>query len=317
VDRPNKLTKSPLAVARHALTVGSAVLRLYAHKFSPKKYTQPQLFACLVLKTFFKTDYRGLAVLLHDYDALRWYIGLRAVPHFTTFQKASRRLLKFASARRLFRDTIRRFLKRRQRLKRVAVDSTGLDCGQRSLYYVRRRAGRTKRWQTVAYSRYAKLEAAFDCQSHLLVAALVGRGPRPDTDRFVPLLDAVLAQVRVNAILGDAGYDSETNHGYARDRHGVLSFIPATAGRPTSKLPTGKYRRRMRQRLNKHYGSYGQRWQAETGISMIKRRLAATVNARRYWNQCRELLFLAITYNILLLYAAAGFLQSSPDPLFG
>jgi hypothetical protein len=179
---------------------------------------------------------------------------------------------------------------------------------------VRRRQGPEKRWKTVAYSRYAKLEAAFDCDSHLLVAALVGRGPRPDVDRFIPLLDRVLSQVRVHAVLGDAGFDSEGNHRHARDRRGVLSFIPATQGRPTSKLPTGKYRRRMRQRLTKDYGRYGQRAQAETGFSMVKRRVASTVNDRGYWSQCRELSLLAISYNVLLLYAAAGFLQSQSDP---
>src|SRR5262249_49477532 len=91
-------------------------------------------------------------------------------------------------------------------------------------------------------------------------------------------------------------------------------YIPATIGRPTSKPPSGRYRRLMKRRLNKSYGSYGQRWQVETGISMLKRRLASSVQGRSYWSQCRELLLLGISYNLLLLYAAAGFLQSTPDP---
>lgn len=295
------LTKSPLRVAREALAVARGCLRPYAHKFSPKKFTQPQLFACLVLKTFLKTDYRGLATHLADHSDLRAVLGLKVVPHFTTPQKASRRLLRQPRARRLFRTTIHRFLRRRQRLQRAALDSTGLDCGHASRYYIRRRNGVAKRWQTVAYSYYAKLEAAFDCRSHLMVGVLVGRGPRPDTDRFVPLLDTTLANVRIRSALADAGYDSEANHHYARERCGVRSFIPATGGRPTTKLPTGKYRRRMRQRLNKAYGRYGQRSQAETGFSMFKRRLGALVSGRSYWSQCRELLLMAITYNIMLV----------------
>ena len=297
----SKLTKSPLRVARQALAAAAEVLRPYAHKYSPKKFTQPQLFACLVLKTFFKTDYRGLAAHLADHSDLRAALGLTVVPHFTTPQKASRRLLRLPEARRLFRAAVRRFLKRRRRVKRAALDSTGLDCGHASRYYVRRRNGAARRWQTVAYSRYAKLEASFACQSHLMLAALAGRGPRVDTDRFVPLLDATLANVGVGAALADAGYDSEANHQHARERRGVRSFIPATIGRPSAKPPAGRYRRRMRQRLNKDYGKYGQRWQAETGFSMFKRRLGAVVHARKYWNQCRELLLMAITYNILLL----------------
>src|SRR5262245_52602809 len=129
------LSKSPVRVARQALVTGTQALARYAHRFSPKKYTQPQLFACLVLKTFFRTDYRGLTALLHDHSDLRAVLSLRHVPHFTTLQKASRRLLRLPKARRLFATTVRRFLRRRRRVRRAAFDSTGLDCGRRSTYY--------------------------------------------------------------------------------------------------------------------------------------------------------------------------------------
>jgi hypothetical protein len=295
------LTKSPRHVARQALAVATKVLRPYAHKFSPKRYTQPQLFVCLVLKTFFKTDYRGLTAILGEWDSLRAAFGLRFVPHFTTLQKASRRLLRLPRARRLLGATIRRHMGRRRRVKRVAFDSTGLDCGQRSFYYVRRRCATSKRWQRVTYSRYAKLELAVDTANHLVLAALTGRGPRPDTDRFVPLLKATLGQVRVGSVLADAGFDSEPNHRHAREQCGVRSFIPATIGRPTRKPPSGRHRRRMKQRLNKHYGRYGQRWQVECTNSMIKRRLTTTVAARSYWGQCRELLLIVLTYQCMLV----------------
>src|SRR6516225_9537238 len=145
----SRLTKSPLRVARAALAVAQRSLRPYAHKFSPKKYTQHQLFACLVLKTFLKTDYRGLAEHLADHSDLRDALGLQAVPHYTTPQKASRRLLHRPRARRLFRTTIRRFLRHRKRVPRAALDSTGLDCGHASRYYIRRRASITSPWKTV------------------------------------------------------------------------------------------------------------------------------------------------------------------------
>lgn len=232
---------------------------------------------------------------------MRRTIGLRGVPHFTTLQKASRRLLRLPRARRLLGATIRRHLRRRRRVRRAAFDSTGLDCGQRSFYYVRRRSATSKRWQRVAYSRYAKLELAVDTANHVVLASLAGRGPRPDTDRYVPLLQATLRHVRVEATLADAGFDSEPNHRYARDERGVRSFMPATIGRPTTKPPTGRYRRQMKQRLNKHYGSYGQRWQVDCTNSMIKRRLTSTVQARSYWAQCRELLLIVLTYQCMLV----------------
>ena len=161
-------------------------------------------------------------------------------------------------------------MRQRRRLRRAAFDATGLDCGHRSFYYVRRRSATSKRWQRVAYSRYAKLELVVDTANHLVLASLSGRGPRPNTDRFVPLLKETVRQVRLEAALADAGYDSEANHQYARDVQGVRSFIPATIGRPTAKLPTGRYHRQRKPRLNKHYGSYGQRWQVECPNSLIK-----------------------------------------------
>ena len=60
-------SKSPLGVGREALAIGSATLRDYARRFSPKTYTQPQLFAWLVLKTFLKTDYRGICCILKEW----------------------------------------------------------------------------------------------------------------------------------------------------------------------------------------------------------------------------------------------------------
>jgi Transposase DDE domain len=288
-------------VARSALAVGEQVLRPYSHPYSPKKFTQPQLFACLVVKTFFKTDYRGIAQMLADLPDLVRILGLRTVPHFTTFHKALRRLLKLPLADRLLTATVERFLGRRRNVPLAALDSTGLQCGHASSYYVRRRSRDKKSWQETTYRRFSKLEAAIDCSSHLIIAAIPKRGPAVDVDRFVPLLENALGRVKLGTALADAGYDSEANHRYARERRGVRSVIPAKIGRPTAKLPSGHYRRRMKQRLNKNYCRYGQRWQVETAFSMIKRRLGAIVHGRSYWSQCRELMLLAITYNVMLL----------------
>jgi len=43
---------------------------------------------------------------------------------------------------------------------------------------------------------------------------------------------------------------------------------------------------------------------------MLKRRLGSAVHGRSYWSQRRDLLLMAITYNIMLLCVIAGFLQS-------
>jgi hypothetical protein len=54
------MTKSPRAVGRAALRLAQESLPAYSSKFSRRDFTQHQLFAVLALKTFLKTDYRGV-----------------------------------------------------------------------------------------------------------------------------------------------------------------------------------------------------------------------------------------------------------------
>ena len=54
-----------------ALAAGKEAFSDYSHNLSPQKFTQPQLFACLVLKEFEKKDYRGVCQLLIDCSDLR------------------------------------------------------------------------------------------------------------------------------------------------------------------------------------------------------------------------------------------------------
>jgi hypothetical protein len=91
------MTKSPRAVAREALGVARDALPAYSSKFSRRDFTQHQLFALAVLKTFLKTDYRGLTQMLLDFSDLRDDLGLDKVPHYSTLCKADKRLLKKGS----------------------------------------------------------------------------------------------------------------------------------------------------------------------------------------------------------------------------
>ncbi len=50
-----------------ACEAADTVLPAHRHKFSPKKFTQPQLMACLVLREFVHLDYRGLTEHLADH----------------------------------------------------------------------------------------------------------------------------------------------------------------------------------------------------------------------------------------------------------
>src|SRR3954469_14373600 len=116
-------SKSPRKVMAEAFATAQACLPAYSHKFAPKKYTQHQLFASLVLKQFERKDYRGVCQLLADCSDLREVIGLSIVPHYTTLQKARAPLLRNRHVTRLLAKTVQRIHRRRKRVAYGAGDS--------------------------------------------------------------------------------------------------------------------------------------------------------------------------------------------------
>jgi hypothetical protein len=268
-------SKSPRRVFRVAFEAAREAVPAYSHVNSPHKFTQPQLLACLVLKEFLRLDYRGLAAHLDDHPDLARLIDLEAVPHYTTFQKAAARLLRAAPARKLFDAVLHRALRDKVRKRRVplaAVDGTGLESRHVSRYYVKRRSRTGSGTQETTYSKYPKVVLVTDCRTHLVLAAVPGRGPASDLVQFQAALKDAAGRARIGTLLADADFDGEWVHEHVRS-YGIRTLIPPERGRPSAKPPAGRWRRRMRQRFDKK--KYGQRWQTETVNSMIKRRLGA------------------------------------------
>jgi hypothetical protein len=305
-------SKSPLAVIRTALRVAQASLPAYSHFCSPKKFTQHQLFACLVLKSFLQLDYRGVVVHLADCPSLMEAIGLKQIPHYTTLQKAAVRLLNVPTARRLLATTVGQHMKRRRRVPQAAIDSTGLASSSASSYFVRRRAATGSPWKKMVYHRFPKLTVLCHTDSHFILVGRSGRGPMPDVIDFQPLLAEASQRLQIDNILADAGYDSEANHRFGREVCGTRTTIPAKRGRPGTKPARGRYRRLMQTRFNRP--AYRNRCQVETVISMLKRRQGAFARGRSYWSQRRDLHLKVLTHNIMILRHRWVFYRAGPSP---
>ena len=267
----------------------------------------------LVFKAFLKADYRGVVAHLGDCPELAAAIELERIPHFTTVHKAAGRLLMTAPVRALLDETARLQMGRRLRTPTAAIDSTGLECSSASAYFVKRRKKVTAAWKKVVYHRYPKLGVVCDVQSHFIFAYEARRGPKPDVNEFKSLVAQALTRIRITTILADAGYDSQCNHSFARDGHGIRSVIPAKHGRPTTKPASGHYRRQMQVRFNRD--AYRQRAQVETVMSMIKRRQGGHVRARNYHSQCRDLRLMDLTHNVMILFWHYLFYRALPSPL--
>ena len=297
-----RTTKSAIRLLAAAHELGRRTLRTYWNKRAPKKFTVPQLFACLVLKEFLKLDYRKLAALLEESPTWRESIGLKSVPHFSTFQKAAVRLLENRRVQRMLDQTVRMgqelsLLPKRSPL--AAVDATGLESTSACSYFVRRREKPGKYRTYCTYRDFPKIGLLCDCQSHLILAVVHDRGPSPDIKHFRSALDQACGRLPLVTLLADAGYDSEASHVYARGECGVRSLIPAKIGRMPDRPLRGRWRQVMRTRI--HNTRYGQRAQVETTISMLKRLIGSHVRARTHANQRREASLKSITLNLMIL----------------
>jgi hypothetical protein len=298
-------SKSPRKVAMVALAAGKEAFRDYSHKFSPKKFTQPQLFACLVLKEFQKKGYRDVTELLIDCSDLRAAIELKVVPHFTTLQKASRRLLKFDRVRLLIDQTVRRIRGRASHVAHAAVDSSGFDAHHASRYFIWRTRVEKKGKEPKkrhSYKHYGKLMLIVSCAWHAILAAVPSVGPTPDIDQLDGVLAELPRSITIHRMIGDAGFDSAYNHSLLRDDHGIRSTIPPEHGRPPkdpATLPADKYRRLMKTRFNTK--AYRKRTQVETVFSMLKRNLGSALRGRSHWSRCRDMLLRVVTHNIMLI----------------
>jgi hypothetical protein len=87
--------KSPRTVLRAAYELAVPLLPTYASPFSRHDgFTEPQLFACLVLREHQKKSYRGIEALLADSPLWLADIGLARAPDHNTLCRAFIRLIR-------------------------------------------------------------------------------------------------------------------------------------------------------------------------------------------------------------------------------
>ena len=292
-------SKSPLAVATVAYEAGRKTLPLYRHECSPKKFTQPQLFACLVMKAFFNTDYRGIMIHLLEHRELRSVLELGIVPHYTTLQKASKSMFQSKNARKIMRKLLRMFegLTENKKHPIALFDSTGFEFAHASGYFKWRKESGTKDKPPLWFKRYPKLSLASLPVDMLIATSFASLGPSTDMPYFARLLKATCSYFTPQTVIADAGYDREANHIIARERQ-IETIIPARAHCRGS-LPKTPHRLRMKMAFPKE--RYGIRWHIETVMSMLKRNLGSRLFGKTFRSQSRELSLKVITHNCMVV----------------
>ena len=296
---------------RAAFCLARGALPNHLSKFSRHDFTLPQLFACLIVKEQQRKSYREVEALLRDAPHWCRAIGMRKVPDHNTLCRASATLNLTRRAGKLLDRLTQWFALARQLGTVLAIDSSLYEPRYRSRHYEQRcrhyaslhkSPANTRRSRTAR--QFPKLGIAVCTRSHLICATRVRTGFGSDSPDFEPLLfDAWKRHPRLKTVVADAGYDSEANHQIARRDMGVQSLIKTGIGRPSKRPPSGYYRRIMSRRLrgSQRGKKYGQRSQAETVNSMLKRNLGEALRAKSPKARRNEQLLRVLAHNIALL----------------
>jgi len=276
-----------LGVARLAMKLGREHMSDYGAVTSRKDFTQRQLMACLVLRAYLKTTYRGVIEILETSEALRTELGMKEkLPHYSTLAKFCERsaVLEILTAmlHRLGGAALR------QKSEPVAIDATGLETSTASAHFVSRSKKERKKW--------VKLSVAVLTTSLLPLGAVLDWGPNNDKCQVWPLLQQALSgPIKPPKLYADAGYDAEWVHGVCREEFGVATTVIKPARCAADGSRRGEYRSQMSEDYLKAQ-NYGLRWKVESYMSGLKRTTGSTLLARKPANLLKEAAFKVLAY---------------------
>lgn len=176
----------------------------------------------------------------------------------------------------------------------VCVDATGLESRHISRHFLAR-SGRMKR-----YRSYPKLTVLSENRTHLIAADLVERAPANDAPGLPPVVRQAARRLSISVLYADAAYDSEAHHRLCREELGMdRTIIPINSrGRPQA-VPSTPYRAEMKERFPQEQA--GQRWQVESVISRLKRRLGSSLTGRTDQSRARECHIRVLTHDLMIL----------------
>lgn len=274
-----------LEVARLSLRLASRYMQPYSHAKSPKKFTQAQLMACLILRAYLKTTYRGVIDVLDASAELQKCLGLKRLPHYSTLKYFADRSDTLAIVDAMLAEIVQAVAGPGDA---VAIDSTGVETTSASAYFQTRRGTKRK--------KYVKLSVCVMCGSMAPAALAVSWGPCNDKAVARELLEKSKAAVQPRTLFADAGYDAEWVHQYCREGWGVASWIPPAVHRKDGQI-NGKYRSKMTPRRLKRNG-YGGRWIVESFMSGLKRTTGSMLAARSQTSLFAEAAIRVLAYAI-------------------
>lgn len=250
----------------------------YVHHMGPKKFQTWTLCLGIIVKQVYRLSYRRVMRFLDEHYNLK--------VHWTTFQKAAKRLPK-QLWQSLLAGTVDPGI-----VELAAADGTGFSRTNPSHYFLKRidRDG--------PIGRPVQAITLVDVGKRKFLSVNFYAKPGHEARR-VPYLHRQ-SHVKIETLLMDKGFDAEWLHQWL-DENGTFSVAPARKN-----CHRGKHRKQMRDCID--WCLYWQRNIVESLFSALKRLFGSTISSKHIKTQTAELFCRLIAYN--LGYRPRHFLQS-------
>jgi IS5 family transposase len=268
-DKSNKI----LEFAKLIYFVSKETFPEYSGKFSKKTYTLPQMMAMLCLMVKFKMTYRDFIEHLELMPKLQEVLELKIIPHYTTMHKAMQR-----SKQAKINELLSKSSKLKEPSGKAAIDSTFFQKGNASEHYL-------KRCDLCVKSQ--KSGIIIDTETLMILGVTLTNRRTHDTKLAVKLLKQLLKWLKLDRLIGDKGFDSQTLRMFLRN-----SCI----------LPIIKYRvfEESHNLLNQVMDNLGYHARSliETVNSVLKRRYGDRLRSLDWFMQFKESKLKIVVYNV-------------------
>lgn len=289
MENKSKQEAQVVRVAELAMKLGGRHMSAYGANTSRKDFTQRQLMACLILRAYLKTTYRGLLEILEVSPRLREAMGLgEKLPHYTTLQKFSARSKVLEIADAMIKTIGKAAGEATIGAGTTAMDATGLETTTASAHFQCRRGGQRRKW--------VKISTIVLVGSLLPLGLVMDWGPNNDKCQARELIAKASQATWTSKLYADAGYDAEWIHNQCRLEWGVESVIKPAVHRADGKC-NGVWRSRMSEKYLKRKG-YGRRWAVESFFSGLKRTMGSTLTSRKPNQLLAEAAFKVLAYTL-------------------
>ena len=269
-------------------------VKQYKSRYSKRVYNNWTHIILLALRQRMDKSYREFCDVLDVCTEILSLLGIKQAPHFTTLQKAAKRLKI-----QVLEKIVSGFVLITMSLSiRTSVDATGFQLTRASSYYTNIVKKDKKKRRRI--KRHMKLSAFVDLDHMLIISQKIRRGPAHDSPDFKivirkgkKILDE--AGKEVKSVDADKGYDSEENHEIVVEELHAEDRIRLKNKDVPIWRTKGYHRKKAKKRINRLRSNY--RSKHETTFSVLKRVFGSKIGSIKVSMQNKEMVLKEIAYN--------------------